>query len=53
MSNKQEPNWQPISNLPMIAGMTDGQAAGAKAQYALLLEARCKPHALNNFIYNG
>lgn len=49
MSNQQEPNWQPIKNLPMIAGMIDGQFAEAQNQYAKLLAAHKTPYVLDNY----
>lgn len=49
MSNKQEPNWQPITNLPMIADMIDGQVAEAQKQYTELLAARKIPYVLDNY----
>lgn len=46
---KPEPNWQPIRNLPLIADLIDGQLADAKRQYTTLLEARPKPHVLDDY----
>ncbi|KXI79841.1 hypothetical protein ACS52_09010 [Bacillus cereus] len=43
-------NWQPIQNLPIIGNLIDGQFADAKEQYVSLLEARNKPHVLNDAI---
>lgn len=45
-----QPNWQPIQNLPMIANLIDGQSADAKEQYKSLFEASNKPHVLNDAI---
>ena len=50
MNNKQQPNWQPIKNMPMIANIIDSQLTDAKEQYTTLLEARNKPHVLNDSI---
>lgn len=47
---ENQPNWQPIHNLPIIANLIDGQFADAKEQYISLLEARNKPHVLNDAI---
>ncbi|HDR7494932.1 hypothetical protein ACT7DC_02690 [Bacillus cereus] len=47
---ENQPNWQPIKNLPIIANLIDGQSADAKEQYANLFEARNKPHVLNDAI---
>lgn len=52
MSNKQEPNWQPINNLPMIASIIDGQVAEAENQLRNLLTARPKPYVLNDYTIN-
>ncbi|AOM14587.1 hypothetical protein [Bacillus thuringiensis] len=43
---KNQPNWQPIQNLPIIANLIDGQSSDAKEQYINLLEARNKPQVL-------
>ena len=50
MNNKPQPNWQPIKNIPMIANLIDSQLTDAKEQYTTLLEARNKPHVLNDSI---
>ena len=42
------PNWQPISALPMIAFMIDGMLRDTQEQYKTLLEARNKPHVLDD-----
>ncbi|MGM2628360.1 hypothetical protein ACS2QL_27420 [Bacillus cereus group sp. Bce038] len=47
---ENQPNWQPIQNLPIIANLIDGQSSDAKEQYVNLLEARNKPHVLNDAI---
>lgn len=45
---KNQPNWQPIQNLPIIANLIDGQSSDAKEQYINLLESRNKPHVLDD-----
>ncbi|WP_420975060.1 hypothetical protein [Bacillus thuringiensis] len=45
---ENQPNWQPIQNLPIIANLIDGQLIDAKEQYITLLEARNKPHVLDD-----
>lgn len=45
---ENQPNWQPIQNLPIIANLIDGQFIDAKEQYINLLEARNKPHVLDD-----
>ncbi|MEZ2659192.1 hypothetical protein [Aneurinibacillus aneurinilyticus] len=47
---KQEPNWQPIYNLPLITDMIDGQLVEAIDQHKNLLEAQSKPHVLDGYI---
>jgi uncharacterized membrane protein len=49
---KSEPNWQPISNLPLIASMIDGQLETAQEQYDSLVETRSKPHMLDDDTVN-
>ncbi|HDW3055788.1 TPA: hypothetical protein RMI67_003443 [Bacillus cereus] len=45
---ENQPNWQPIQNLPIIANLIVGQASDAKEQYINLLEVRNKPHVLDD-----
>ncbi|PGH82592.1 hypothetical protein CN899_16485 [Bacillus thuringiensis] len=47
---ENQPNWQPIQNLPIIANLIDGQSSDAKEQYVNLLETLSKPHVLNDAI---
>lgn len=47
---ENQPNWQPIQNLPIITNLIDGQSSDAKEQYVNLLEALSKPHVLNDAI---
>ncbi|HDR5353184.1 TPA: hypothetical protein QCS32_004941 [Bacillus thuringiensis] len=49
MIKAPEPNWQPISALPLIADMIDGQLEEAKEQYTTLLETQQKPYALDEY----
>jgi hypothetical protein len=44
----QEPNWQPISSLPMIAEAIDGYIPASDDLYASLSEARSKPHVMDD-----
>jgi hypothetical protein len=46
MIKAPEPNWQPISALPLIADMINGQLEG---QYTTLLETQTKPYALDEY----
>ena len=47
---ENQPTWQPIQHLPIIADLIDGQSSDAKEQYVNLLEALSKPHVLNDAI---
>jgi len=44
----QEPSWQPVSALRMIAEMIDGQLEGGRDQYRTLIEAEIRPYRLND-----
>ncbi len=46
--DEPEPTWQPISRLPLIASIIDGMLADDQQTYATLLEARPKPHVLDD-----
>jgi hypothetical protein len=48
MTDAASPNWQPISMLPTIAGIIDGELADAEEHYATLLQARDKPYVLDD-----
>lgn len=48
MTDRGEPTWQPISSLPMIAMLIDESLSDAREHYATLLEARPKPHVLDD-----
>ena len=43
-----EPNWQPISALPMISQLIREMRKDTDQQYQTLLEAEDKPHALDD-----
>ncbi len=45
---KQEPTWQPLSQLPMIASMIDGMTDSAEEQLVNLQQAEEQPHDLDN-----
>ena len=49
MTQKQEPRWNPISRLPMIATAIDGMLELAQEQYSTLLQARERPHVLDDY----
>ena len=48
---KQQPQWQPLSKLPLIAHHIDGMLESAQEQYQTLLPAKAKPHALDDFTF--
>lgn len=50
MNDHPTPNWQPLSRLPMIASLIEGQLKDAKDQLKTLSEARHKPYVLDDAI---
>ena len=46
----EEPTWQPLSTLPTIAMILDGELDGAEEQLASLLRVRERPHVLDDAI---
>jgi hypothetical protein len=48
MSLSEQPNWQPLSQLPLIASLIDGGVEPAAAQRQILTEARTRPHLLDD-----
>jgi hypothetical protein len=49
MSQDQEPRWNPISRLPMIATAIDEMFGMAEEQYGNLQQARERPHVLDDY----
>jgi hypothetical protein len=49
VSEDQKPQGQPLSKLPLIAAMVDGMLADTEEQYQKLLEARPRPHVLDDY----
>ncbi len=47
-----KPHWQPIEALPMIAAHIDGMLQADREQYETLLEAKPKPHVLDDYTVN-
>src|SRR4051812_10036394 len=45
---QQQPNWQPLSQLPLIAHMIDGMTDSAEEQLVNLQQAEAQPHVLDN-----
>jgi hypothetical protein len=52
MSSRPEPNWQPISQLPLLASMVDGILENTEEQYQTFSEVKDKPHVLDDDIVN-
>ena len=44
----QEPTWQPISALPLIADAIDGYIPASDDLFASLSEAKSKPHVMDD-----
>jgi len=49
MSQNQEPRWNPISRLPMIATAIDEMLGTAEEQHGNLQQARERPHVLDDY----
>jgi len=49
---QQKPRWQPITMLPTLARNIDGMVESDVEQYQNLLQARGKPHVLDDFTVN-
>jgi hypothetical protein len=47
-----QPHWQSIAMLPTLATHIDGMLEADLEQYETLLEARSKPHVLDDFTVN-
>ena len=48
MPQEPQPNWQPISTLPMIATVIDGMLADSETQHQTLLQAKDRPYVLDD-----
>ena len=48
MPHKDPVNWQPISEMPLIASMIDGALEDTREQMETLTEARTRPHVLDD-----
>lgn len=42
------PHWQPITALPLIASLIDGELADGQEHHATLLSVRDRPHVLDD-----
>ncbi len=47
-SKKNKINWQPISKLALFASHIDGRRENSEDQYRTLMEAKDKPHVLDD-----
>jgi hypothetical protein len=48
MPHSDPVNWQPITEMPLIAGMIDGALHDTRDHLGTLTEARAKPHVLDD-----
>ncbi len=48
----KQPQWQPISMLPTFTAHIDGMLESSEEQYETLLEAKPKPHVLDDYTVN-
>ncbi len=48
MTHQPPPNWQPITQLPLIATVIDGMLEAAEEQAQTLQQARPKPYVLDD-----
>jgi hypothetical protein len=49
MASQATPNWQPITQLPLIASLIDGMLHEALEQYELIGQAASKPWILDDY----
>lgn len=52
LPNRPEPNWQPISQLPLLASMVDSVLENTEEQYQTFSEVKDRPHVLDDDIVN-
>ena len=50
MTQNRTPNWHPIEQISTIAYLIDGLLESTEEQHVSLLEARAKPHVLDDSI---
>lgn len=50
--NQPKPQWQPIEALPTFTHYIDGMLEADREQYQTLLEAKDKPHVLDDYTVN-
>ncbi len=52
MPTQPQPNWHPISSLPIVATALSGMLEAAREQYPALEEAKNRPHVLDDDLLN-
>lgn len=48
MADDPAPNWQPLTALPLIASLIDGELADGQEHHASLLSVRDRPYVLDD-----
>lgn len=48
MADNPTPHWQPLTALPLIASLIDGELADGQEHYATLLSVRDQPYVLDD-----
>ena len=48
MSSSEPVNWQPVSQMPPVAGLIDGALRDTRDHLSTLTKARAKPHVLDD-----
>ena len=48
MADDPAPHWQPLTALPLIASLIDGELADGQEHQATLLSVRDRPHVLDD-----
>jgi signal transduction histidine kinase len=48
LANDPAPNWQPLTALPLIASLIDGELADGREHHASLLAVRDRPYVLDD-----
>jgi hypothetical protein len=48
MTSSERVNWQPISQMPLVASMIDGALSDTADHLQTLLKARTQPHILDD-----
>ena len=48
MADEPAPHWQPLTALPLIASLIDGELADGQEHHASLLAVRDRPHVLDD-----